>query len=162
SSALYARVPSTNVTSLAFNRSDVWAGTTRGVWRMATDGSFRYFASKRWLDDDAVIDLQGAPDGNVFVLTKDALNAIEFRSMTLAEKAMWYEKEIRQRHIRYGFCAELYLRVPGDITTAQMIDTDNDGTWSNYYMASQAFRFGATGDEQARRNAWETFEALER
>jgi hypothetical protein len=39
----------------------------------------------------------------------------------------------------------LRLKVPGDIATAEMIDTDNDGTWSNYYMASQAFRFGATG-----------------
>ena len=82
--------------------------------------------------------------------------------MTLAEKAAWYENKIRQRHIRYGFCAELHLKTPGDVTTQEMIDTDNDGTWSNYYMASQAFHYGATGDETARRNAWETFDALER
>jgi hypothetical protein len=82
--------------------------------------------------------------------------------MTLAEKAKWYDNKIRQRHIRYGFSAELRLKVPGNSASAEMIDTDNDGTWSNYYMASQAFRFGATGDEQARRNAWETFAALER
>ncbi len=159
---LNTRLPSTNITSLAFHGSEVWAGTTRGVWRLSADGSCRYFASRRWLDDDAVIDLQVAPDGNVFVLTRDSLNEIEFRSMTLAEKALWYEKKIRQRHIRYGFCAELHLRTPGDVTSAEMVDTDNDGTWSNYYLASQAFRFGATGDEQARRNAWETFAALER
>jgi hypothetical protein len=161
-SPLYAKVPSTNVTSLTFSPSGVWAGTTRGVWQMADPANFRYFASKRWLDDDNVIDLQAAPDGNIFVLTRDAVNEIEFKYMTLAEKAKWYDTKIRQRHIRYGFCAELHLRTPGDITTAEMIDTDNDGTWSNYYLASQAFRFGATADPDAAGNAWETFEALER
>jgi hypothetical protein len=161
-SPVYGKVPSTNVTSLTFNSSGVWAGTTRGVWQMASPNNFRYFASKRWLEDDNVIDVQSAPDGNVFILTRDALNEIEFKYMTLAEKAKWYDTKIRQRHIRYGFCAELHLRVPGDITTAEMIDTDNDGTWSNYYMASQAFRFGATAHPDAARNAWETFEALER
>jgi hypothetical protein len=161
-SPLYAKVPSTNITAIASHGSEVWVGTTRGVWRMAPEGTFRYFASKRWLDDDGVIDLQVSPEGNVFVLTRDALNEIEFRYMTLAEKAKWYDAKIRQRHIRYGFCSELHLRVPGDITSEEMIDTDNDGTWSNYYMASQAFRYGATGEAEARRNAWETFEALER
>jgi hypothetical protein len=159
---LNSRLPFTNIAALASSATGLWAGTTRGLWIMSTDRSFRYFASKRWLDDDEVLDLAIAPNGNVFALTKNAVNEIEFRQMTLAEKAMWYENKIRQRHIRYGFCAELRLRMPGDITTAEMIDTDNDGTWSNYYMASQAFRFGATGEPEARRNAWETFEALER
>jgi hypothetical protein len=161
-SALNSRLPSTNITALAFSGSDIWAGTTRGVWRLSADGSFRYFASKRWLEDDHVLDIAVAPKGRVYALTKNAVNEIEFRWMTLTEKAAWYDRKIRQRHIRYGFCAELRLKTPGDITTAEMIDTDNDGTWSNYYMASQAFRYGATADEQARSNAWETFEALER
>lgn len=156
------RIPVTNITRLAFHGSTLWAATPRGVWRMTRDGSFNYFASKRWLDSDEVLDIAIDPDGNAFALTATGLNKIEFRFMTLAEKAAWYETKIRQRHIRYGFCSELRLRTPGDITTAEMIDTDNDGTWSNYYMASQAFHFGATGDEQARQNAWETFEALER
>ena len=160
---LQDRLPAGEITALAVSpNAAIWAGTTRGVWRRDADGSFRYFASKRWLDDDHVLDIALDEAGNVYALTRTGLNKIEFRSMTLAEKAMRYERKIRQRHIRYGFCAELRLRVPGDITTAEMIDTDNDGTWSNYYMASQAFRYGATGDEQARRNAWETFEALER
>lgn len=159
---LQQSLPSLNITALASDRTNLWAGTSHGVWRRAEDGSFRYFASKRWLDHDSVIDIALDPAGNLYALTETALNVIEFKSMTLAEKARWYDHKIRQRHIRYGFCAELHLKVPGDPTSAEMIDTDNDGTWSNYYMASQAFRFGATHDEQARRNAWETFEALER
>jgi len=156
------RMPVAEINSLAWSGEYLWAGTARGVWRQAADGSFRYFASKRWLDQDRVIDLQLDAAGDAYALTETGLNIIEFRRMTLAEKARWYDRKIRQRHIRYGFCAELRLKTPGDITTAEMIDTDNDGTWSNYYMASQAFRYGATGEEEARRNAWETFEALER
>jgi hypothetical protein len=90
------------------------------------------------------------------------LNRIEFGLITLAQKAAYYDRKIRQRHIRHGFCAELRLRTPGDIATAEMIDTDNDGTWSSYYLASQAFRYAVTGEEAARQNAWQTFEALER
>jgi hypothetical protein len=156
------KVPSTNITALITSGQDLRAATTRGVWRRAPDGKFSYFASNRWLDSDDVLDLQINSKGDIWALTKSGLNQIEFRSMTLAEKAAWYENKIRQRHIRYGFCAELHLKTPGDVTTEEMIDTDNDGTWSNYYMASQAFHYGATGDETARRNAWETFDALER
>ncbi|HYE32935.1 MAG TPA: hypothetical protein VEH27_16020 [Methylomirabilota bacterium] len=159
---LQTRLPTVGIRALASDGTNLWAGTTQGVWRRGEDGGFRYFASRRWLDDDSVIDIALDPAGNLYALTETGVNVIEFKLMTLADKARWYDEKIRQRHIRYGFCAELRLKVPGDIGSAEMIDTDNDGTWSNYYMASQAFRFGATGDERARRNAWETFEALER
>jgi hypothetical protein len=160
--SMQRRLPAVEIAALASDGTNLWAGTAQGVWRRGEDGRFRYFASKRWLDQDAVTDIALDPAGNLYALTETGLNKIEFRMMTLAEKARWYDEKIRRRHIRYGFCAELHLKVPGDPASAEMIDTDNDGSWSNYYMASQAFRFGATGDEQARRNAWETFEALER
>ena len=159
---LQQRLPAVEINALASDGTNLWAGTAHGVWRRSEDGTFRYFASKRWLDHDAVTDIALDSKGNLYALTETGVNVIEFQIMTLAEKANWYDEKIRRRHIRYGFCAELRLKSPGDPTTAEMIDTDNDGTWSNYYMASQAFRFGATGEEQARRNAWETFEALER
>lgn len=157
------KIPTKNIRALTAAGEDLWAATTEGLWCRSSNGSFRYFAGKRWLEDDNVLDVQvDATTGNVFALTSGGLNIIEFRPMTLAEKANWYDTKIRQRHIRYGFCSELRLKTPGDPTSAEMTDTDNDGTWSNYYMASQAFRFGATGDPRARSNAWETFEALER
>ena len=159
---LQRRLPAVGICSLASDGTNLWAGTTHGLWRRTDDGTFRYFASRRWLDQDSVIDIALDLNGNLYALTDTGLNIIEFKTMTLAEKSHWYDHKVRQRHIRYGFCSELRLKVPGDPTSAEMIDTDNDGTWSNYYMASQAFRFGATGDEQARRNAWETFETLER
>ena len=156
------KLPSTHVTSLLPTAEGLWVGTTRGAFFKGKDGRTDYYASKRWLNDDQVTDIRPDPGGDFLILTTNGLNRIQFKLMTLAEKAAHYERTIQQRHIRYGFCAELRLTVPGDISSAEMVDTDNDGTWSNYYMASQAFRFGATRNEQARRDAWETFEALER
>jgi len=156
------RLPATRITALVPLADGLWAGTENGVFYRTDAGSFRYYASKRWLPDDHVIDLQVDPQGDLFVLTKAGLGKIEFPQFTLAEKARYYDDKIRQRHIRYGFCAELRLNRPGDVTSAEMIDTDNDGTWSSAYLASQAFRYAATGDEKARANAWETFATLER
>ena len=160
--ARQTRLPVSHITSLAPAADGVWAGTTNGIFHWSAKDGIRYYASKRWLIDDAVVDLALDRAGNVLALTKAGLSRIEFQPMTLAEKAAHYERKIRQRHMRYGFVSELSLARAGDISSAEMIDTDNDGSWSAYYLASQAFRFGATGDPQARSNAWETFEALER
>ena len=160
--ARQTRLPVTRINCLAVAADGIWAGTPRGLFHWHTNGEVRYYASRRWLADDVVRDLALDREGNVLVLTQTGLSQIEFRRMTLAEKAAYYERKIRQRHIRYGLCAELRLQRPGDISSAEMIDTDNDGSWSSYYMASQALRFAATGDPQAHANAWGTFEALER
>lgn len=159
---LQERVPVAEVTALAPTVSGVWVGTPRGVYFQAAGGGIRYFAGRRWLPDDQVVDLQPDSRGDLYVLTPGGLAKIEFLQLTLAAKAAHYERKIRERHIRYGFCAELRLRTPGEAASAEMIDTDNDGTWSSYYLASQAFRYAVTGEEAARANAWQTFEALER
>ena len=160
--ARQTHLPVTHITCIVPDTNGVWTGTPRGLFHWSASGDIRYYASKRWLVDDSVIDLALDRDGSVFALTKGGLNKIAFQPMTLADKAMHYERKIRQRHMRYGLCSELRLLRSGDISSAEMIDTDNDGSWSAYYMASQAFRYAATGDPKAHANAWETFEALER
>lgn len=159
---LQERLPVAEVTSLAPVDTGVWGGTPRGVWFHGKNGGIRYFAGRRWLPDDTVVDLQPDSRGDLYVLTQSGLAKIEFLKLTLADKAAHFDRKIRDRHIRYGFCAELRLRTPGEAASAEMIDTDNDGTWSSYYLASQAFRFAATGELQALTNAWDTFETLER
>ena len=155
----------------------VWFGTTRGAFferertdsRYATPAApgiepprFRYYAGKRWLRDDSVLDLAVDRDGHVWVLTRTGLNKIEFRLTTLAAKADWFHRKVRSRNIRYGFTAERRLLVPGDITSSEMIDTDNDGGWTSYYIGSLGARYAVTHEEEIRRQAWESFGALER
>jgi hypothetical protein len=133
----------------------------KGIYRQRRSSS-DYYASRRWLLDDNVVSFAIDTQSNCVVLTKTGLNKIAFDPMTLEDKARHYQTKLRQRHIRFGFCSELRLSRPGDPTSAEMIDTDNDGTWSEYYLASQAFRYGATGDPDAHAHAWETFAAMER
>jgi hypothetical protein len=154
-----------------------WFGTTRGAFferqgtesRYATPAApgiepprFRYYAGKRWLRDDQVVDVAADHDGNIWVLTRTGLNKIEFRQTTLAAKADWFHRKIRSRNMRYGFTGERRMLVPGDITSSELVDTDNDGGWTSYYIGSLAARFAVTREELIRRQAWESFAALER
>jgi hypothetical protein len=170
---LQTRLPATSIACIRPAPDGLWIGATRGVFFQRTSASkspalpdgpngIRYYASKRWLLDDDVVDLALDPEGHLWVLTQTGLNKIEFRATTLAAKADYFDRKVRSRHIRFGFSAERRMTVPGDIASGEMIDTDNDGGWSSYYLASQAFRFAVTGDDKARQNAWETFAALER
>jgi hypothetical protein len=155
----------------------VWFGATRGAFfewegtnsRYATPAApgiapprFRYYAGKRWLRDDHVLDLAVDHDGNVWVLTRTGLNQIAFRQTTLAAKADWFQRKIRSLNIRYGFTAERRLLVPGDITSSEMIDTDNDGGWTSYYIGALGAHYAVTKEEEIRQQAWESFAALER
>lgn len=178
STPLQTNLPVTDITCLRVAANGLWIGTSRGVvFEAITAGDptnpalplpllgetrFRYFAGRRWLPDDFVVDLTVDPTGDVWVLTRTGLSKIEFRMMTLEAKAAEFERRIRSRHMRYGFSAERRLPVPGDVASGEMIDTDNDGGWSSYWLASQALRYSVTKEPQAKRWAWETFAALER
>jgi hypothetical protein len=181
---LETKLPVLDISCICSGADGLWFGTSRGAFfqRAAPisadpgahaarndsvalpDGpnGIRYYASQRWLKDDQVADIGLDTDQNVWVLTRTGLSRIEFHPMSLAGKADYFDRKVRQRHIRFGFTAERRLSKAGDVTTSEMIDTDNDGGWSSYYLASQAFRFAVTGSEQARANAWDVFGALER
>ncbi|MEQ9442393.1 MAG: hypothetical protein RIG62_25360 [Cyclobacteriaceae bacterium] len=156
------KVPVPQITDLQVTRDGLWAATPQGAFLQQPNSNFRYFASKRWLDQDKVIDMASDSEGNVYLLTPTGLNKVDYLPMTLAKKADYFEKKIRQRHIRYGFIAEMRLSDSADITTGEMIDTDNDGLWSAFYLGSQAYRYAVTQEPKAKRNAWECFEAFER
>lgn len=171
------RPPWPEVTARHSVAGGVWWGSTRGAFfqregtsaRYAIPAApgiapppFRYYAGRRWLRDDHVVDLATDRDGHLWVLTRTGLNKIEFRRTTLAGKAEWLHRKVRSRHLRYGFTAERRMLTPGDPASSEMIDTDNDGGWTSYYLGSLAARYAVTGEEEIRRMAWESFAALER
>ena len=154
-----------------------WFGTTRGAFferigdrsRYAIPQApgiepprFRYYSGPRWLRDDLVQDLAVAGDGTVWILTQTGLNALAFRSTTLADKADWFSRKIRSRNLRYGLTGERRLPVPGDLTTSEIVDTDNDGGWTSYYLGALGAEYAVTRSEKVRQQAWESFGALER
>jgi hypothetical protein len=101
--------------------------------------------------------------GNAWFATKGGVGAVLRQPMTLAEKAALYEDEIA-RYIQrtpYGYVAEAPLARPGDKSTAQPQDSDNDGLWTAMYGAGECFAFAANRDAPSHDRARRAFEALQ-
>lgn len=160
--SLQTRIPIQNIGELMMSNGKLWAGTGEGAFMKKDGEGFRYYASKRWLNEDSVISMGADPEGNIYLLTPTGLNEIKFTPITYLQKAKYFEHIVRERHIRYGLLAEVRMKTPGDLATAEMIDTDNDGLWTSFYLGSQAFRYAVTKSPQARRYCWESFAAYER
>tara|TARA_B100001057_G_scaffold239951_1_gene240184 strand:+ start:3016 stop:5196 length:2181 start_codon:yes stop_codon:yes gene_type:complete len=156
------QLPHVEITSLKNIGGALWAGSTRGAFKFRNDGKYNYYASKRWLADDKVICVEKGPDQSVLILTQKGLSQIVFEPMTLEQKASYFQEIQRKRHIRYGLESSVKLRVAGDLSSLELIDTDNDGLWTSMYLASELFRYAVTQSEDARQNAFEAFEAMER
>ncbi len=155
------KVPVPAVNKLALNDGDLWAITDEGAFH--EDGAhYRYYASQRWLDNDALIDIGFDRTGDVYLLSSTGLNKIQYQPMTLAQKAATFEDQIRKNHLRYDFVSSL-SRHHGDASRSPFVhDNDNDGLWTSFYVSSQALRYAVTGEEEAARFAWESFGAFER
>lgn len=82
--------------------------------------------------------------------------------MTLAQKAASFEARIEARHVRFGMVADSNLRVPGDLGSNELSDSDNDGLWTAMYCASQCYRHAVTGSAEARSRARRSVELLMR
>jgi hypothetical protein len=140
---------------------EVWFTTHLGVIRF--DGKeWHYRQGRRWLPHDDVAQAAVDAQGNAWFATAAGIGCIERRPMTLAAKAEFYEQEI-ERYIKrtpFGYVAEAPLRRPGDKTSADPQDSDNDGLWTAMYGAGECFAYGATGDLKAKERAKKAFEAL--
>ena len=160
--SLKTKLPADDISGLHVVNNKLWASSNDGGFMDDQKGGFRYFASKRWLNNNDIKGLTADSKGNIYFLSNSGVNEVRFVSQTLAEKTKYFQDNIRQRHIRYGFISNATLKKPGDISTAQLTDTDNDGLWSAFYLGSQAFRYAVTKEPVAKRYAWEAFEAFER
>ena len=156
------KLPCPEITVIKSIDKDIWMGTRRGAFKFKDDGRFDYYASERWLPSDNVIDIAEGPENSVLILTDKGLARICFKEMTLHDKAVFYEKQVRERHIRHGFNATVSRIENGDITTGSLEDSDNDGLWTAMYLAGQAFRYAVTKEDEALNNITESLDAMER
>jgi hypothetical protein len=161
------------------NLSTYWIGTYQGAIRHSislrfglrdkapwatNDWDFEYLAGKRWLPDDRVtgIGFETNNSGNdiTWLETPKGFSRIEYRAMTLAEKSKAFVERVRARHVRHGLTADSTLQTPGDLSTNRTVSSDNDGLWTQMYVAAEAFRYKVTGEADARANASQGFEAM--
>ena len=140
---------------------EIWFGTHLGVIRF--DGSvWQYRQGPLWLPGDDVTVAAVDRQGTAWFATDAGLGSLELRPMSLADKAELYEDQI-QRYIKrtpYGFVAEAPLHRPGDLSSADPQDSDNDGLWTAMYGAGECFAFAATGEARSQKRAQQAFEAL--
>jgi len=142
-------------------QGEVWFGTRRGAIRF--DGShWAYRQGLRWLPDDFVQRIAIDAVGNAWLSTGKGLGAILRRSMTLAEKAAFYETEV-ERYIKrtpFGYLSEVGLAAPGDRSQITYSDSDNDGLWTSMYGAGECYAYAATRRPEFQKRARQAFEAL--
>ena len=148
--------------AVAESASAIWLGTRHGAIRISTGSGLReYFAGQRWLPDDQVTGI-GLEKDATWIETPGGLARIAYEATTLAEKSRVFVDRIQARHVRWGLTADSQLRVPGDLSTNQMVSSDNDGLWTAMYVAAECFRYKVTGAADARANARRGMEAIMR
>jgi hypothetical protein len=159
---IHQKMPWTNLTTISNIDGNLWFGSTWGAMMLKKDGAFNYYASERWIPSDTVINIARGPGNSVLILTNRGLGKICFEKITLYEKALLYEDQVRERHIRTGFNATLSSMKKGDVTTGSMEDSDNDGLWTSMYLAAETFRYAVTRSAETLQNVRESLDAMER
>lgn len=156
------KLPWTELTAVREINGNLWFGSTRGAFMKREDGKFNYYASKRWIPSERIVDIAAGPGNSVLVLCDKGMSQIVFSNMTLHEKAEFFQAQVRTRHIRHGFNATLGYMRDGNVSTGSLEDSDNDGLWTTMYMGAEVFRYAVTKSEDALQNLRESMEAMER
>lgn len=156
------KLPSLDLNVVRSIHGNLWVGTAHGAFRINQKDGIKYYASKRWLNDDHVVNIKPGINDNVLILTKEGLSDIVSKEMTLADKATYFEKQVRHRHIRNGFNSTISGMKDGNIYTGYLGDSDNDGLWTSMYLAAQAYRYAVTKDPEALQNTKESLDAMNR
>jgi hypothetical protein len=139
----------------------VWIGTQGGVVRYPQNGQHSLLFSRRWLLDDQVNDIAFDQEGTAWVATQKGVSAIRKKKMNLVQKEAFFYDVLMKRHIRAPWTAgHCRLRVPGDITTWEPEDDDNDGEFTGNYLAMESFRYATTKDPDAKEKAKKAFNFL--
>ncbi|MBX9603650.1 MAG: hypothetical protein K2X35_21770 [Bryobacteraceae bacterium] len=159
-----ARLPLPGVQAWATSPGGIqWFGTASGMVRLDPAAPPRdrvqYFASRRYLPDD---DVRGIlpESGAVWLRTATGVSKIEFRPMTLLQKAAYFERRIAERHDRHGMTADSHLEIAGDLKSNQLVSSDNDGLWTAMYAAAECFRYAVTKEPGALERARRATEAV--
>jgi hypothetical protein len=139
---------------------DVWGGTTEGAWRLR-EGQFRYFWGGRWLPGNKVAAIWTDEKGRAWLDTDGGIACIEEVPMTLKQKAAHFDRITQERHNRHGFISFARFNAVGDPSSGFRYElSDNDGLWNAIYVGAMCFRYAATKDPAARKQARQALDAL--
>ncbi|MEX2667177.1 hypothetical protein [Candidatus Uabimicrobium amorphum] len=139
------KLPIVDVTCMELAKDGtLWIGMKKGLVRFR-DGKWHYFASKRWLVNDHVVDIV-CENGHVYALHNEGVSHLYSKNITLQQKSDIYQQRVIERHKRYNFVMDRNLSVRGNVTSGKVGISDNDGLWTGMYIAAQAFRYATLKD----------------
>ena len=139
----------------------MWIGTNTGVVRFSKDGKHSLRFSRRWLLDDQVNDIAFDKYGSAWMATRQGVSVIKKRRMTLAEKQHFFYDVQMKRHIREPWISgQCHLNIPGDTTSFQPEDDDNDGEYTGNYLTMESFHYAVTKSPDAKEKAKKAFTFL--
>lgn len=142
-------------------RGRVWVGTTSGLARW-TDGAWEIRRGRRWLLNDEVRDVAFDAVGTAWIATAGGVSALGSEPLTLSAKATRFHEILEARHVRPpGIVGRCELVTPGDYTTWQTTDDDNDGGYTAVALAMESYRYAVTRAPKALAAARRAFAACE-
>lgn len=162
SEQLYKKLPVTAITSIKVIKDKIWFGSPMGAFSIDLNKEIKYYYGGRWIPSNEVVAIEEGPDHSVSILTDKGLAQIFYKEMTLADKAAYYDHQVRSRHIRNGLNATLAGLEKGDLSTGFLNDADNDGLWTSMYLGAETFRYAVTKSPEALQNVRESLDAMER
>ena len=152
-------LPYEDALAVAARDDALWVGTAVGAAGY-DNKEWHYLEGPQYLLKERVQAVAIAPDGSAWLGTPSGITHVEYRMMTLAEKAGYFEKATRDRHLRYGLVSDSHLGKPGDLSTNHTFTNDNDGLWTAMYIAAECYRYAATKDPEALAFARQSLQSL--
>ncbi len=152
-------LPYEDVLNITGGKDVLLVGTSIGAARRDATG-WHYLEGRRYVLDDRINAAVLGAGGAIWFGTFSGVSKVEYKMMTLAEKAALFEKQVRARHLRYGLVSDSDLKSPGDLSTNANTTNDNDGLWTSMYIAAECFRYGATHDPEAKKFAKQSMDSL--
>ncbi len=141
-------LPEEAVYNIRFNNKGKALVSTEAGLVIVSNGESKYLPAKRWCCEEKVNDAIFAGD-TIWTATDSGVSKITEEELTLEEKANRYFEITEKYYIRQpGFCTDLRSVKNCDYTTGVPAITDNDGLWTQTYLASLAFCYAVTKDEK--------------
>ncbi|MBI2421649.1 MAG: hypothetical protein HYV27_02385 [Candidatus Hydrogenedentes bacterium] len=134
---------------------DLWIGTTQGAIRNVKD-EYQFFGHARWLPNGKVNAIACGSNA-ACIATDGGLGIVTYEPYTLAKKAAYYERWLREwGQKRLGFIHSLNL-IDGEWVREV---SDNDVGYSSHYFSAKCFEFAVTGNPAARAEAVDMMKSM--
>jgi hypothetical protein len=140
--------------------------TAGGAYRIMERGigpEWRVYNQERWLPSEDVRGLATDPtvvDGPLWFATAGGLATVTARRTTIEAKLTAFVDRVGQRHDRDGAVADSRLLRRGDLSSSVPWDSDNDGSWTSYWLLAECFRYQVTGAADAKAHFDESLDAM--